>query len=211
MIHLRYGGFLTRLPQAPRAHVALYPHTHVVSTWERTHRKPPGVTSSWLAIAVIAALSIYGVANGVLALVNDPLRPSYYLWFMVFLVVDAAALWAVWRQTKVGVYVNDLGLRVRHIYHTRIFQWTDIAGFETGQVEPHPHETIYLYAVLRQGPPWEIKQMMPVYTVTSGATHRDRSMTNSIYLDHREFHELRTLLARRLAHALPSASEPKPI
>jgi hypothetical protein len=80
-----------------------------------------------LSIGVAVLAAALAVTAAVSLLIGQPMLGSGTLWYTLFFVVFA--LFAV-RNTQVGVYIGDRGVRTRWPVLTRTIEWSDIVGFE---------------------------------------------------------------------------------
>ncbi|MFD0596839.1 hypothetical protein ACFQZ4_35100 [Catellatospora coxensis] len=94
---------------------------------------------------------------------------------------------AVWRVALVGVYVGDDGIKIRHVWSTRVVPWAQLNRAWAGQADDFDAWQIWVSG----GDP-ERDHPTPIWRAGSRARHRNR-----IVLDQQEFIAVLAALNRR--------------
>ena len=130
------------------------------------------LTAAALMIATVAiVVQVCGfVAQG----------PSPVATWIVFLTFDALFLVMAWRIARVGLYINEHGVKVRMVLRTRIVPWNAIALVREGSATGYDARAVVL-ALRGQQRAVET----PIWHEDGAPRHRNR-----IKLDDEEFHRL---------------------
>ncbi|RKE10833.1 hypothetical protein [Catellatospora citrea] len=136
------------------------------------------VTVAVLASAVVAVLIPAG------GLAAGEFTPAVAILYAVFI---PSWVTLVWRVTLVGVYVGFEGIKIRHVWRTRMIPWTQLNRAWAGQADDFDAWQIWVTG----GDP-ERDHPTPIWRAGSRTRHRNR-----IVLDQQEFVAVLAALNRR--------------
>jgi hypothetical protein len=109
-------------------------------------------------------------------------------------VVLPVVLVVIWRLHRVGLYIGDQGVRIRHVLRTRTLPWDDISRFET-------RPATLLGSTTRQPAIWVISPGQAVETPVRQQAHRWTSDLMRRDLSPATYEQtMRTLQGRTLDH-----------
>ncbi|WP_433120745.1 PH domain-containing protein [Micromonospora sp. CA-246542] len=99
--------------------------------WRRMD--PWGATQAFAGLMVLAgsAMAVAVVISAGRGLVQGRMVAPAVLSLAVALPFLGLWLTFVLRMYLAGVYVNDEGVRLRHVFRTRTLRWSEVTGFET--------------------------------------------------------------------------------
>ncbi|WP_422739920.1 PH domain-containing protein [Micromonospora sp. WMMD729] len=98
--------------------------------WRRMD--PWGATQAFAGLMALAgsAMAVAVVISAGRALAQGRMAAPAALGLAVALLFLGLWLTFVLRMYLAGIYVNDEGLRLRHVFRTHTFQWSEVTGFE---------------------------------------------------------------------------------
>ena len=170
-------------------------HYENVRRFVRPHKPDMGmvVTGGLIGFAALFALSV----TSALLTVSGGLHPIVFGVYGFVVVLAAVG----WRMFRVGVYVSDEALRVRHLLRTRTLRWRDIDHITSRPARMLGRPTVRhaIWVVPRRGRAFETPVQLEDEVM--GAGLRKNSGRR---LGPQEYEETMLLLRRRTAAAVPN-------
>jgi hypothetical protein len=103
----------------------------VVQRWIRPYGGRPGDVLVGVTVGVALIAMLLQLCGGLL---REPLSVGAIAVLVAF---DIAFLIGVWRTLSIGLFINEHGIKVKRVWRTRVFAWTEVILVRAGTANVH--------------------------------------------------------------------------